>query len=109
MIDELRKGVNVLYKNHVVEWDISDFQEIEKSNILEVVKPLKITIPRLENLGFSNDGHNNFTFVINERAFIVISKIGYSYYLGGFNLEISFIHEIQNIIYSLSKQKVKLT
>lgn len=98
---ELRIGNYYLYKGLEIKFDISDFKEIDH-NLLDLLKPIPLTKKRLIELGLKKDKQDTGDCFYSKGDFSIILYDNYvSYFDGDIEAKKYYVHELQNLFYSL--------
>lgn len=113
-LNEIRIGNLFTYCNNEDEspFNLSDFVSLNEYELsLEDIKPIRITLNRLYDLGFINKDNSNCGQSVYKNG-VYIGLMGLKNDRFCFNAEstsnksvyIEFIHELQNLYYDLTKE-----
>ena len=106
---DLRIGNYYLYKGKEIKFDLSDFKEIDH-NLLDLLKPIPLTEGWLLKFGLNRKGYNeddNEVFAINDDVWI-IRYISDGYYLDGYDNEIKYVNQLQNLYFALFSKELTI-
>jgi len=109
--NELRVGNYIYYDNQLMEVDHSEITDLYFQEDCPFHKPIPLTEEWLDKFGFKvNDCENyqtEYKYQLNNPFIILDRKDGY-FYIDATNLEIKYVHQIQNLYFALIGEELEI-